>query len=110
MLENRETSSLTGRRTASPAGEGGIRTSGMNGGEESDGVVVPKNRLNKVQAKQAGTAEGEKGRMPIKENIDQQHTPPAQDGKGVSQGLAGVRKVAKDRKQERFTTLLHHVT
>jgi group II intron reverse transcriptase/maturase len=82
----------------------------MNGGEESDGVVVPKNRLNKVQAKQAGTAEGEKGRMPIKENIDQQHTPPAQDGKGVSQGLAGVRKVAKDRKQERFTTLLHHVT
>jgi len=36
--------------------------------------------------------------------------PPAQDGKGVSQGLAGVRQVAKERKQERFTTLLHHVT
>jgi RNA-directed DNA polymerase len=26
----------------------------------------------------------------------------------VSQGLAGVRKVARERKQERFTTLLHH--
>jgi RNA-directed DNA polymerase len=38
-------------------------------------------------------------------------TPPAQDGKrGVSIGLQGVRKVAQERKQERFTTLLHHVT
>jgi group II intron reverse transcriptase/maturase len=38
-------------------------------------------------------------------------TPPAQNGaKGVSQGLQGVRRVAKERKQERFTTLLHHVT
>ena len=34
---------------------------------------------------------------------------PAQDGKGVSQGLAGVRQVARERKQERFTTLLHHM-
>lgn len=38
-------------------------------------------------------------------------TSPAQNGgKGVSQGLPGVRRVAKERKQERFTTLLHHVT
>ena len=28
----------------------------------------------------------------------------------MSQGLAGVRKAAKERKQERFTTLLHHLT
>ena len=28
----------------------------------------------------------------------------------MSQGLAGVRKVARERKQERFTTLLHHLT
>lgn len=109
MFENRETSSLAGHK-ASPAGEGGIRKSGMNGGEESDGVVVPKNRPNNAQAKQAGATEDGEGRTPIKENIDQQHTPPAQDGKGVSQGLAGVRKAAKERKQERFTTLLHHVT
>jgi group II intron reverse transcriptase/maturase len=38
-------------------------------------------------------------------------TSPAQHGtKGVSQGLSGVRRVAKEKKQERFTTLLHHVT
>ena len=36
--------------------------------------------------------------------------PPAQDGSGVSQGLAGVRKAARERRQERFTTLLHHLT
>jgi len=28
----------------------------------------------------------------------------------VSQGLSGVRQVAKERKQERFTALLHHLT
>jgi RNA-directed DNA polymerase len=27
----------------------------------------------------------------------------------MSQGLDGVRKVAKERKQERFTALLHHL-
>ncbi len=43
--------------------------------------------------------------MRTKENIDQSHTPPAQDGRGVSQGLVGVRRVAKEWKQEKFTTL-----
>jgi RNA-directed DNA polymerase len=28
----------------------------------------------------------------------------------VSQGLCGVRKVARERRQERFTCLLHHVS
>jgi retron-type reverse transcriptase len=28
----------------------------------------------------------------------------------MSQGLNGVRKAARERKQERFTALLHHVT
>ncbi|MBZ5626616.1 MAG: group II intron reverse transcriptase/maturase, partial [Acidobacteriia bacterium] len=35
---------------------------------------------------------------------------PAQDGGAASQGLKGVRKTARERKQERFTTLLHHLT
>jgi RNA-directed DNA polymerase len=34
---------------------------------------------------------------------------PTQNGKRMSQGLDGVRKVAKERKQERFTALLHHL-
>jgi hypothetical protein len=28
----------------------------------------------------------------------------------VSQGLGGVRQVAREKKQERFTALLHHLT
>jgi hypothetical protein len=31
-------------------------------------------------------------------------------GKRVSQGRDGVRQAARERKQERFTALLHHVT
>jgi retron-type reverse transcriptase len=82
----------------------------MNGGEESDGVVLPLNPSNKAPEQQAGAAERGEGRTPTKENISQGRTSPAQDGRGVSQGLAGVRKAAKERKQERFTTLLHHLT
>jgi hypothetical protein len=40
MHEIRETSSLAAASKGSPAGEGESRTSGMNGGEESDRAVV----------------------------------------------------------------------
>src|ERR1039457_7018602 len=110
MHENRETSSPTASKKGSPAGEGDCRKTGMNGGEESDGGIIPMNPSNKATEQQAGAAEREEGRTPTKENISQHRTPPAQDGPGVSQGLAGVRKAAKERKQERFTTLLHHLT
>jgi hypothetical protein len=40
MHENRETSSPTASETGSPAGKGKSRNFRMNGGEESDGVVV----------------------------------------------------------------------
>jgi retron-type reverse transcriptase len=46
----------------------------------------------------------------MKENIDQPHMPPTQRGKRMSQGLDGVRKAAKEREQERFTALLHHLS
>jgi RNA-directed DNA polymerase len=56
-------------------------------------------------------AEVGEGRVQTEENIDQNHTNPTQGGaKGVSQGLAGVRQVARERKGERFTALLHHLT
>ena len=35
---------------------------------------------------------------------------PTQSGKRVSQGLDGVRRAAKERKQEQFTALLHHLS
>jgi RNA-directed DNA polymerase len=56
-------------------------------------------------------AEVGEGRAWTKENIDQNHTNPTQGGeKGVSRGLAGVRQAARERKGERFTALLHHLT
>ena len=110
MHENRETSLPTARDRGSPAGEDGSRKTGMHGGEESDGVVVPMNSSNKARAQLTGAAEKGEGRTPTKENTGQSRTPPAQDGSGVSQGLAGVRKAARERRQERFTTLLHHLT
>ena len=90
MHENRETSSLSAI-LGSPAGEGQGRTTGMNGNEESDRAIVPMNSSNKTKEQVTGVAEREEGRARTKENIGQSCTPPAQDGRGVSQGLAGVR-------------------
>jgi RNA-directed DNA polymerase len=92
MHENRETSSLAASKTGSPAGEGDSRTSGMNGGKESDGVTVPMSPSNKATEQQARAAERVEGRTPTTENTSQGRTFPAQYGKGVSQGLAGVRR------------------
>jgi group II intron reverse transcriptase/maturase len=50
------------------------------------------------------------GRVRAKENIAQFNTRPTQSGAGVSQGLRGVRRVAKERRRERFTALLHHLS
>jgi RNA-directed DNA polymerase len=55
-------------------------------------------------------AESEEGRPLIKENTHQSSTLSTQSEVGVSQGLAGVRKAAKERKELKFTALLHHLT
>jgi retron-type reverse transcriptase len=55
-------------------------------------------------------AENKEGRPSIKENAGQPHTYPTQSGDRVSQGLAGVRKAAREYKEMRFTALLHHLT
>ena len=97
MHENRETSSLTNptqkyRGKESPAGKGQGRNPSMNGGEESDRAEVPMKQVNKATEQQAGAAESVEGRARTKENIRQTHTAPAQNGRGVSQGLSGVRR------------------
>jgi len=79
----------------------------MNVSEESDGGIVPMNHSNKVEQ---SMSESEEGRPLIKENAHQSSTRPTQSGARVSQGLAGVRKVARDHKEMKFTALLHHVT
>ena len=55
-------------------------------------------------------AESEEGRPLIKENTQQLSTHSTQSEVRVSQGLAGVRRAARERKERRFTALLHHLT
>ena len=56
------------------------------------------------------SAESEEGRPLVKENTHQSSTHSTQSEVRVSQGLAGVRKAAKERKGMKFTALLHHLT
>ncbi len=107
MHENREISSAS-----SPLGEGRSakasgRTADMHVLERSDCAVVPVNQPNKAAI---AAAEAGEGRAQMKENIGQSRMLPTQSGNRMSQGLDGVRKAARERKQERFTSLLHHVT
>ena len=83
------------------------RTPDMHAAEESDFGVVPVNQPNKSGKPQAEAGEGRPG---IKENIAQSNTQPTQSGGSVSHGLSGVRQRARERKQEKFTALLHHLT
>src|SRR6266704_6673224 len=110
MHENRETPWPTVSESRSPAGEGESRTSGMHSSGESDGAVVPMKPSNKATGQAPEAAERVEGRASTKENVQQARAVPAQHGAAASQGLKGVRKVAQERKQERFTTLLHHLT
>ena len=55
------------------------------------------------------TAESEEGRPLIKENTHQPDTSSTQSEARVSQGLAGVRKAAREHKEMKFTALLHHM-
>ena len=83
------------------------RTADMHVLEKSDCAVVPVNQPNKAAI---AAAEAGEGRAQMKENIGQPRMLPTQSGNRMSRGLDGVRKAARERKQERFTSLLHHVT
>jgi RNA-directed DNA polymerase len=107
MHENRETSDVPASSNSRTAGEGSGRNARVHAPEESDSGIVPMSHSNKVEHSMAESAEG---RPLIKENTLQSHTPPTQSGAGVSQGLAGVRKAAREHKEMKFTALLHHVT
>src|SRR3989442_15461925 len=108
MHENRETSETPtakpGRRSA---GEGKSHTARAYVFEESHSGIVPMNHSNKDGEPSAESAEG---RPLIKENACQPNTYSTQSGKGVSHGLAGVRKAARENKEMKITALLHHLT
>src|SRR5882724_5120662 len=108
MHENRETSETPtaqpGRRSA---GEGQSHKARVHVYEESHSGILPMNHSNKDGTSPAESGEG---RPLIKENAGQPNTYSTQSGKGVSQGLAGVRKAARENKEIKFTALLHHLT
>jgi RNA-directed DNA polymerase len=106
MHENREISCTSCSKEQDRSAKAINRTADMHVQEKSDCAVVPVNLSNKEA--QASVESGE-GRAQTKENIVQSHKLPTQSGKGLSQGLRGVRQAARERKQERFTALLHHL-
>jgi len=108
MHENRETSEAPAAKYCSrTVGEGHGRTARMHAFEESDSGIIPMNHSNKDGKPYA---ESEEGRPLIKENTRQPNTYPTQSEERVSQGLAGVRKAARENKKMKFTALLHHLT
>ena len=107
MDENREISSAPSAVSEGRSAKAISRTADTHVLEKSDCAVVPVNRANKGGQLPAEAGEG---RAQMKENIDQSRMLPTQSGNRMSQGLDGVRKAARERKQERFTSLLHHLT
>src|SRR5712691_6643283 len=106
MHENREISSTPWSDDQGRSAKATSRNADMHVLEKSDCAVVPVSQPNKGGRPSAEVGEG---RAQTKENIVQSHMHSTQSGKRMSQGLDGVRKVAKERKQERFTALLHHL-
>lgn len=65
--------------------------------------------MNLSNNEERSSAEAGEERPRAKENFTQFHTRPTQSGIRVSQGLRGVRQVAKERREEQLTALLHHL-
>ena len=78
-----------------------------HGGEKSDCPIVAGKPANKAKI---ATAELVERRGQAEGNTGRQSTPRTQGRAGVSQALARVRQAARQKKDERFTALLHHVT
>lgn len=79
----------------------------MNGPEKSDSAIRAKKPANKAGRPAAEWVEQRAG---TEGNTGQPHTCRTQNRNGVSPGLDRVRMAARQRKKERFTALLHHVT
>ena len=89
----------------------------MYGHEKSDSVIVAVKPANKTAeaaaerfAVESTVAESVEPRAETKGNADQQSTCLTQSRVSVSQALDRIRKVAKERKKERFTALFHHIS
>ena len=89
----------------------------MHGHEKSDSAIVavkPTNKALHSAAEQSTAelfaAEPVEPRAETKRNAGQQSTCGTQGQVSVSQALERIRRVAKERKKEKFTSLLHHIS
>src|ERR1700694_2101117 len=89
----------------------------MHGHEKSDSAIVALKPANEAEqaaversAVEPTATEPVEPRAGTKGNADQQSTCRAQSRVSVSQALERIRKVAKERKKERFTALFHHIS
>jgi RNA-directed DNA polymerase len=89
----------------------------MYGGGKSDFAIVAVRPANKAEpsvaersAAEPTAAEPVEPRAETKGNAGQQSTCRAQNRISVPQALERIRKVAKERKKERFTALFHHIS
>src|SRR5271166_2704426 len=89
----------------------------MHGHEKSDPAIVavkPANKVEQLAAEQSAAvptaAEPAEPRAGTEGNADQQSTCRTQSRVSVSQALERIRKVAKQRKKEKFTALFHHIS
>jgi RNA-directed DNA polymerase len=83
----------------------------MNGREKSDPAVVARKRPNGAgrRSDRSTAEEAVERRAGAEGNADQRRTLRTQIRERVTQALDRVRQAARQRKQERFTALLHHV-
>src|SRR6266487_2300749 len=89
----------------------------MHGHEKSDLAIVAGKPANKAgqpaperSAAKLNAAEPVERRAGAKGNAGQQSTRRTQSRESVSQALERIRKVARERKKERFTALFHHIS
>jgi RNA-directed DNA polymerase len=89
----------------------------MYGHEKSDPTIVatkPANKADQPAAERSAAeptaAEPVERRAGTKGNAGQQSTHRTQSRANVSQALERIRKVARERKKERFTALFHHIS
>src|SRR5262249_2174043 len=78
-----------------------------HGRGKSDSAVVAGKSVNKAEQLAAESMERRAG---AKGNVDQQSTRRAQNRESVSLALERIRQAARQRKEERFTSLLHHIS
>jgi group II intron reverse transcriptase/maturase len=97
-----------GRRSATARiGKAGMPKPMMHGRGKSDLAIVAAKLANEAERSASEPAEPRAG---AKGNVSQQSTDRAQNRATVSQALEHIRQAAKERRTERFTALLHHIT